>query len=202
MKKVYIAHPLRGADRAKNVEEVTRICKKITELFPDVLPISPIHAFSFLDNCGAEGEKKALELCLELLKNCDEAWFFGSNWRASVGCFEEYHVAFGGGNIGILDYSLACCNAILFTAVGDIPAENYKLARWLLEEVYEPELKPCPFCGGGAEIALFGYDCGHEGNVICLSDTCPAMCRVAWGPRDICKTRAEAVAAWNRRAGE
>lgn len=27
MKKVYIAHPLRGENRAKNVEEVTRICQ-------------------------------------------------------------------------------------------------------------------------------------------------------------------------------
>ena len=39
MKLVYIAHPLRGAEREKNVAEVTRICRKISELFPEVLPI-------------------------------------------------------------------------------------------------------------------------------------------------------------------
>ena len=197
MKKVYIAHPLRGADREKNVEEVTKICKKITELFPDVLPISPIHAFSFLDNCGEEGEKKALDLCIELLKSCDEAWFFGE-WEKSEGCQIEHKVF---GNNNVVCYNVADCTRMRSSECGEYPEKQIELARWLLEEVYEPELKPCPFCGGEAKIALFGYDCGHEGNVICMSDTCPAMCRVDWGPRDICKTKAEAIAAWNRRAG-
>lgn len=199
MKKVYIAHPLRGAEREKNVEEVTRICQKVVELFPDVLPISPIHAFSFLDDCGEEGEKKALELCLEMIKICDEAWFFGRDWRDSVGCFEEYNVAFGDGNIGIFDYSLACCNAILFTAVGDIPAENYKLARWLLSEVYEPEPKPCPFCGG--EAVIEEQPLGH-GKIYCAGLDCPIHSMVGYGKGGHCKTRAEAIAAWNRRAND
>lgn len=26
-----------------------------------------------------------------------------------------------------------------------------------------PELKPCPFCGGQAQIRYLGYDCGPDG---------------------------------------
>lgn len=192
MKKVYIAHPLRGAEREKNVEEVTRICQKITELFPDVLPISPIHSFSFLDDCGAEGEKKALELCLEMVKTCDELWLFG-DWRNSEGCVAENR-AFDG-RVSLLSPQ-ACAKTKKYGCYG----RKRELIDWLLSEVYaEPEpLKPCPFCGGAAVLNT------EYGFIACGNDSCFMTCSINWGNRamDRVKTRAEAIAAWNRRGGE
>jgi hypothetical protein len=46
------------------------------------------------------------------------------------------------------------------------------------------ELKPCPFCGGLPKIDL-------RGNVVCLN--CPAWISAQYG---------DAVAIWNRRAGD
>lgn len=201
MKKVYIAHPLRGANREKNVEEVTKICKKITELFPNVLPISPIHAFSFLDNTGFNGEEKAMELCIEMLKNCDEAWFFG-DWQNSVGCRAEYDAAHVRRIYGPQD----CEQILTFPDEGNgsnlsswlLESDSSELARWLLSEVYaeaEP-LKPCPFCGAKAVLDT------EYGFIACGNDNCFMTCRISWGNRATgrVKTRAEAIAAWNRRA--
>ena len=196
MKKVYIAHPLRGENREKNVQEATRICQKITELFPDVLPVSPIHSFSFLDDCGAEGEKKALELCLAMVKECDEVWFFG-RWKSSEGCQAEWQVA-----TNLIDFSpeevKAWCSCPV--EANDKAFEAFR--RWLLSEVYvEPELKPCPFCGGEAKIMWHNED-DREGHIACLNRKCPVLVRIEWGANRHCSTKAEAVAAWNRRAGE
>lgn len=202
MKKVYIAHPLRGENREKNVQEVTRICQKVVELFPDVLPISPIHAFSFLDNCGEEGEKKALELCIETLKNCDEAWFFG-NWHESEGCSIEFDTAHVRRIYGPQD----CEQILAFPDEGNgsnlsswlLESDSSELARWLLSEVYEPVLKPCPFCGGEAKIMWHNED-DREGHIACLNRKCPVLVRIEWGANRQCSTKAEAIAAWNRRA--
>ena len=196
MKKVYIAHPLRGENREKNVAEVTKICKKITELFPDVLPISQIHSFSLLDDCGKEGEEKAMELCIEMLKNCDEVWFFG-NWAKSEGCSAEYDAACARNYIKRFVYSFQDCERILASA--EFPLDKgprVELARWLLEEVYEPPIKPCPFCG--SEVVLNS----EYGFIACGNDDCLMTCSINWGNRaiDRVKTRAEAIAAWNRRA--
>jgi hypothetical protein len=92
MKKVYIAHPLRGdTDRTHpnykivfdNVEAVDRICRTITETYPDVLPLSPVHAFSFLKVFSEDD--KAIEMCLKLLALADGLWVFG-DWENSEGC--------------------------------------------------------------------------------------------------------------------
>lgn len=200
MKKVYIAHPLRGADREKNVEEVTKICKKVVELFPDVLPVSPIHAFSFLDNCGAEGEKKALELCLELLRTCDEAWFFGE-WQNSVGCRAEYDAACSRNYIKRFVYSFQECERFL-SEFAEFPRDEgsrSELARWLLAEVYaesEPPLKPCPFCGGAPILNE------KQTFIACDNPDCVINPCLDWEIEPKTNTKAEAIAAWNRRAGE
>ena len=60
----------------------------------------------------------------------------------------------------------------------------------------EPELKPCPFCGGEAELVKayrFGTGCSSSGFKV--------KCRGCEdGRTDIYTEEAEAVAAWNRRA--
>lgn len=43
---------------------------------------------------------------------------------------------------------------------------------------------------------------GGEGKIACLNQKCPVLVRIEWGEIRHCSTKAEAIAAWNRRAGE
>lgn len=52
------------------------------------------------------------------------------------------------------------------------------------------ELKPCPFCGGEAEIMGYRYDCKWIICKKCMAETAAY------------ETSEQAIAAWNRRAGE
>lgn len=92
MKKVYIAHPLRGtkpysAEQCeKNMKRVTYLCRLISAL-DDIVPFSPLHAFGYLDALKFDQEK-AMKHCFALLESCDEMWLFG-DWRSSEGCWLE-----------------------------------------------------------------------------------------------------------------
>jgi len=55
------------------------------------------------------------------------------------------------------------------------------------------ELKPCPFCGGEGVEVLDHRERGRPCSVECLE------CNASTGPQ---LTDGDAVAAWNRRAGE
>ncbi|MPM73155.1 hypothetical protein SDC9_120131 [bioreactor metagenome] len=69
-----------------NVEEVTMICKEVSSMNLYV-PVSPIHAFSFLDPLNGNYDI-VKEYCLKLLKTCDEIWIYGKWWK-SQGCIDE-----------------------------------------------------------------------------------------------------------------
>jgi hypothetical protein len=71
VKRVYIAHPLRG-DVEGNQKKVDEICKSIKE---DVRIFSPLHAWSFVDAAGCQ--RKVLADCIAELANCDELWVYG-----------------------------------------------------------------------------------------------------------------------------
>ena len=58
----------------------------------------------------------------------------------------------------------------------------------------KPTLRPCPFCGGEAEIAKNG--CGYI-DVSCKNETCRGYAHSLWH-----KEKRKAVAAWNRRAND
>ena len=97
MRKVYIAHPLRGVSGRKaeiesNIAKNKEICRAIVEdaRYADVVPISPIEAFSFLDPENKEPKyvEKAIGYCLSLLNGCDELWVFG-DWTTSEGVMKE-----------------------------------------------------------------------------------------------------------------
>jgi hypothetical protein len=66
----------------ENMNRVDRICRRIAEERPDVLPLSPLHAFSFLNIFE---DDKALALDRELIEFADELWVFG-DWETSEGC--------------------------------------------------------------------------------------------------------------------
>ncbi|MBP2656228.1 MAG: hypothetical protein H6Q73_3797 [Firmicutes bacterium] len=84
MKRVYIAHPLRG-NVTENIQQATDICLKYARQ-GEVIPLSPLHAFQFLDITG--DQVKAMQMCFELLAMCDELWIHGP-WWTSEGCQAE-----------------------------------------------------------------------------------------------------------------
>ena len=91
MRRVYIAHPLRGerldiAEMERNVSRVTEICRHVAEEHPDVLILSPIHAFDFVSPLGPQDW--VMRQCLALLDVADELWAFG-DWERSEGCRME-----------------------------------------------------------------------------------------------------------------
>lgn len=97
MKKVYIAHPLRGVSGRKaeiesNIKENKEICRAIVEdaRYDDVVPVSPIEAFSFLDPENKEPKyvERTMSYCLSLLNACEELWVFG-DWTTSEGVMKE-----------------------------------------------------------------------------------------------------------------
>jgi hypothetical protein len=98
MKKIYIAHPLLGdMDRKKtnlsipfdNMNKVDRICRAVVEAHDDILPLSPIHMFSFFNIFERE---RPLTCCMAVLEMADELWVFG-DWQASEGCKMEISFA-------------------------------------------------------------------------------------------------------------
>ena len=88
MKCIYVAHPFRG--KRQNKEAITHICQRLVKL--GVMPVSPVHAFSFLsDNIPSE-RHRACEFCEEFVTMADELWLFGE-WEKSEGCLMERNVA-------------------------------------------------------------------------------------------------------------
>lgn len=68
------------------------------------------------------------------------------------------------------------------------------------------ELKPCPFCGGRAEIVIGDYNSWTEGYAVECSHCCltlGAYGRLGETYQWMCvyENKADAVDAWNRRVG-
>lgn len=89
MKKVYIAHPLRG-NVEHNMQLANNICKELAAN-SDIVPFSPLHAFDFLnpEECDIY---QVMQYCFALLESCDEIWVHG-NWQFSEGCKAEIDFA-------------------------------------------------------------------------------------------------------------
>ena len=91
MKKIYVAHPMRGGGRDiekihKNEEAIRDIMIELSASEPDLFLFSPIHAFGYLDPLGPQDW--VLRQCLEMVEVCDELWVYG-DWQSSVGCRME-----------------------------------------------------------------------------------------------------------------
>ena len=92
MRRVYIAHPLRGerldiAEVERNISRVTELCRHAAEAHPDVLILSPIHAFDFVSPLGSQDW--VMRQCLALLDLADELWVFG-DWERSEDCVYRF----------------------------------------------------------------------------------------------------------------
>jgi hypothetical protein len=80
MKRVFISHPF-TSDPEGNRVRVDIICRDLVK--QGILPISPLHLFSFMEDDLQREEM--LQVCFRLIDICDEVWVYGD----SEGCRRE-----------------------------------------------------------------------------------------------------------------
>ena len=88
MKRVFISHPFLG--KRQNLEAIKHICKSLVPY--GVMPVSPVLAFSFMNDKVPEERSKALEWCEDMVEWCDCLFLFGE-WEKSEGCCRERDTA-------------------------------------------------------------------------------------------------------------
>ena len=81
MRRVFISHPYKD-DPKGDKKRADAICRELAER-DDILPISPLHLFSFMEN--DEKREEILQVCFRLIDICDEVWIYGD----SEGCRRE-----------------------------------------------------------------------------------------------------------------
>jgi len=74
MKKIFISHPLVG-DIEGNRKKVDKTCKEV--LSKDLLPISPLHMFKFIERENIYLRDNIMEVCYGLITISDEVWVYG-----------------------------------------------------------------------------------------------------------------------------
>lgn len=80
MRRVFISHPF-ALDPDGNRRSADKICRDIISKNNDILPISPLHLFSYLDD--EKGKRESIvQVCYRLIDICDEVWVYGE----SEGC--------------------------------------------------------------------------------------------------------------------
>lgn len=84
-KIIYISHPFSGNEDNKKLIE-TKV-KKLMEIYPNCLFISPVHTFGYLYNDTTY--EKGIDMCLKLLEKCDEVWIISKYYENSKGCLIE-----------------------------------------------------------------------------------------------------------------
>lgn len=89
MKLVYICSPLRG-DIERNISNAHEYCRIATNI--GVIPLAPHTIFTrYLDDTKPEQREQGLKIGQELLRKCDELWFFGT--KISEGMEAEIKLA-------------------------------------------------------------------------------------------------------------
>lgn len=79
MIKVFVSHPLTG-DFEGNRARVDKLCRRIAK--QRLLPVSPLHLFSFYETEDQDIRDAILRTCFHLIDICDEVWVYGD----SEGC--------------------------------------------------------------------------------------------------------------------
>ena len=84
-KVVYVSHGYGG--KPENKERIDKAFHLLVKEMPQILFLSPVHAFGevYADTDYVQG----LNMCLSLLDRCDEMWVLDENWRESRGCTVE-----------------------------------------------------------------------------------------------------------------
>ena len=88
MKRVFISHEFKS-NPEENFKEVEKICDYIVKYEKGILPISPLHLFSFFDEEKGHYRESIMEMCFRMIDNCDEVWVYGQ----SSGCQREKRYA-------------------------------------------------------------------------------------------------------------
>jgi hypothetical protein len=83
-KVVYICHEF--GSKQENADKVATLVRELSNLYPTICFISPIHAFGFLYE--STDYDRGMSYCLTLLDMCDEMWVFGE-FSNSTGCLIE-----------------------------------------------------------------------------------------------------------------
>jgi hypothetical protein len=89
MRLVFISHPYKD-DPKGNKKRVDTICRELARK-GDILPISPLHLFSFMEDDLQR--ESILQVCFRLIDICDEVWIYGD----SDGCRKESDYALSQG---------------------------------------------------------------------------------------------------------
>lgn len=84
-KLIYVSHPFCGNE--KNVELIESKVKKLREMNPNYLFISPVHTFGYL--YSETSYEEGIDMCLRLLETCDEVWIISKYYDNSKGCLIE-----------------------------------------------------------------------------------------------------------------
>jgi hypothetical protein len=92
VKRVFISHPF-SSDPEGNRVRVDIICHDLVK--QGILPISPLHLFSFMEDDLQREE--ILQVCFRLIDICDEVWVYGD----SEGCRKERAYALSQGKMVI-----------------------------------------------------------------------------------------------------
>src|SRR5690606_5065989 len=114
MKWVYIVYPFQ--EKEENRKKIDQICRAVANM--GFLPVSPVHAFSFLNDDILEERHRALNLRQELVKVCDQVWLFG-DWRKSEGCRREVRAAQEAG-IPLIDFEVVLTNFNEFSKLKEL----------------------------------------------------------------------------------
>ena len=85
-KKIYISHPYSGLE--ENKRDVEEKVKRLVKEYPNYIFISPVHTFGYLYN--SYPYYISIDLCIELLKTCDEMWCIDNNFVNSKMVEREY----------------------------------------------------------------------------------------------------------------
>ena len=83
-KIIYIGHPYGGKEENKKI--LGNIICSLIKQYPKCLFLSGVHAFGFAYN--SVDYDTGMDYCLWLLKQADEAWFYG-DVESSRGCKRE-----------------------------------------------------------------------------------------------------------------
>lgn len=73
-KRVFISHPFRG-DEKENNKKANKICENIMDSKREVLPISPLNLWSFMEE-DKNFRDEIMDFCFTMIKGCEAVWFF------------------------------------------------------------------------------------------------------------------------------
>ena len=84
-KKIYISHSYSGLK--ENKRDIEEKVKRLVKEYPNYVFISPVHTFGYLYD--SYPYYAGIDLCIELLKICDEMWMVDKNFVNSKGVMVE-----------------------------------------------------------------------------------------------------------------